>query len=433
MADHGDRSIDAPAQMIPRRTFVKAAVSIGGSAALAACLNREGPPDLPTGPTDLASLPAGQHEWNDALSTDDHGNNISPRHHLLLYLNYTQDGQPSPEDRHTIEEAFRSLDRAYQRSNEGLLFTVGYSPTYFERFETFPEEIDLPQPTALAPFEDPAFDTPDTILHLASDYGSVVLAAEQALFGDQDTVNDVEMKATLTGVFERADRRTGFTGTGLPAENQDVAGIPDSKPVPDDAPLYMGFKSNFKRNQASEERVTIQNGPFAGGTTQHVSLIRLHLQQWYEQDSRHHRVATMFCPAHADQGLVEGTGENLGDSSKMTEQDCPAHTTEHAQQHGIVGHSQKTARARENDSPVIMRRDFNSTDDDTASLHFLSLQRTISDFVDTREAMNGTALSENGAVGQRTNNGILQYMTVERRGNYLLPPRSLRAVPPAQP
>ena len=50
-----------------------------------------------------------------------------------------------------------------------------------------------------------------------------------------------------------------------------------------------------------------------------------------------------------------------------------------------------------------------------------------------REAMTGTDLAENSAVGQRTNNGILQYMSVKRRGNFLLPPREHRALPPAQP
>lgn len=434
MAEHSDQPADATRRGIPRRTFVKTAVAIGGSAALAACLNREGPPDLPQGPKDLSRLPERQHAWNASLATDDPGNHVPPRHRLLLYLDYARDGRPTSADRRTVEQAFRTLDRAYQRSNEGLLFTMSYSPAYFERFDApLPDAVDLPQPSALAPFEAPAFDHPDAVVHLASDYGSVVLAAEQALFGEQDTLNGVEMNATLTDVFERADRRTGFVGKGLPADNQDVAGIPDSKSVPDDAPMYMGFKSNFKRNQASEDRVTIQNGPFAGGTTQHISLIRLHLQQWYEQDSRYHREATMFCPVHAEQGLVEETGENLGDSSKMTEKGCPAHTEKHSREHGVVGHSQKSARARTDDSPLILRRDFNSTDDDTASLHFLALQRRVSDFVDTREAMNGTDVAESAAVGQRTNNGILQYMTVKRRGNYLLPPRSLRALPPAHP
>jgi len=47
--------------------------------------------------------------------------------------------------------------------------------------------------------------------------------------------------------------------------------------------------------------------------------------------------------------------------------------------------------------------------------------------------MNGTDVADESAVGQRLNNGILQYMRVERRGNYLLPPRDLRALPPADP
>jgi hypothetical protein len=191
----------------------------------------------------------------------------------------------------------------------------------------------------------------------------------------------------------------------------------------------MGFKSGFEKNQASEDRVTIGEGPFAGGTTQHLSLLRLHLQQWYEQDSRYHRVATMFCPAHAEDDLVEGTGENLGDTSLMDERDCPAHADEDARTAGVVGHSQKSARAGGAGSPLIVRRDFDSTDDDQATLHFVALQRSIKDFVRTRAAMNGTDLAESGAVGQRTNNGILQYMTVERRGNYLVAPRSKRALP----
>jgi len=96
---------------------------------------------------------------------------------------------------------------------------------------------------------------------------------------------------------------------------------------------------------------------------------------------------------------------------------------------GVVGHSQKMVEVREDDSPTILRRDFDSTDDGKAGLHFLSLQRSVADFEDTREAMNGTELAERSALGQRNNNGILQYMNVERRGNYLVPPRRHRSLP----
>lgn len=419
---------------IPRRSFVKSAVAIGGSAAFAACVQRESEPDIPTGPTDLSTLPERQHAWNTSLDTDDHGNPVAPKHRVLLLLDYLGDTAPTQADRETMETAFQTLEHAYAHSNEGLLFTVSYSPAYFDRFDTdLPPEVDLTQPRELAPFEDPALDTPDAVIHLASDYGSVVLAAEEALFGNTSSLNGITVESSLDELFEKTDRRTGFVGNGLPAENQDVDGIPDSEPVPEESPLYMGFKSGFQKNQATEDAVTIRDGPFAGGTTQQISLLRLHLQQWYEQDSRYHRVATMFCPAHAENDLVDGTGENLGDTSRMEESGCPMHTEDDAREFGVVGHSQKSARARRDGSPLIIRRDFDSTDDGKASLHFLSLQRTISDFVDTREAMNGTDLAESAPVGQRTNNGILQYMTVKRRGNFFLPPRSLRSFPEPDP
>lgn len=417
----------APDGSIPRRAFLKSAVAIGGTAALAACTQRE-TVDVPSGPSDLSSLPNRQHAWNSALDTDDAGNPRSPRHHVLRLLDYRRDGPPTDADRRTTEEAFRLLERAYGRSNDGLLFTVGYAPAYFERFDRSPAGVDLPEPEALAPFENPAFDAPDAVVHLAGDRAKVVLAAEEALRGRTDAVNGVEVTTSLDGVFDVAERRTGFVGEGLPADNQDVAGVPGSEPVSEEAPLYMGFESGFRKSQATEDRVTIPEGPFAGGTTQHISKISLNLNQWYEQDSRYQRVAKMFCPAHADSGAVKGTGDNLGDDSGVA--DC-APTEETARTRGVVGHSQKMTDLREGDRPVLLRRDFDSTDGEQAGLHFVSLQRDVEEFVATREAMNGTDLD--GAVGQRNNNGILQYMTVERRGNYLVPPRRLRALPPATP
>ncbi|SEA32721.1 hypothetical protein SAMN04488065_2682 [Haloplanus vescus] len=417
---------------IPRRDFLKSAVAIGGVSAFSACLGRE-EVDVPTGPDDLSSYPQRQHAWNDALPRDDHGNVVAPSHRVLLYLNYRQDGQPSEDDRGQVETALRGIEHAYERSGDGLLLTVSYSPAYFDRFnESLPEDVDLPDPEALAPFEEPEFDTPDAVVHLASNTAQVVLGAEEALKGNKSTLNDVDQPdAALTDVFSLTDRRTGFIGDGLPAENADDAeGVPADK-VPEDAPLFMGFKSGFKKNQASEDRVTIQSGPFAGGTTQHISKLQLNLNQWYNQDDRWQREAKMFCPYHAQNDVIEGAGDNLGTSSKID--DCKP-TDETAREMGVVGHSQKSARARDdNDSPLILRRDFDSTDDGTASLHFLALQRGITDFVDTREAMNGTDVTEQSAVGQRNNNGILQYIRTERRGNFLIPPRSLRALPHVQP
>jgi hypothetical protein len=423
----------AEARGVPRRAFLQSAVAIGGSAALAACLEREGLPDLSNGDGPDA-LPERQHAWNAGLPTDDHGNVRNARHHVLLYLDYAGAGEPTPADREAVAGALAALDRAYPHAADGLLSTVGYSPAYFDRFDAdLPESVDLPEPKALSPFEEPEFDTPDAVVHLASDHAQVVLAAENALLGERDELNGVPFESTLADAFERTDRRTGFVGDGLPAENQDVEGVPDGDPVPADAPLYMGFKSGFEKNQASEDRVTIQSGPFAGGTTQHVSKLRLRLDDWYGEQDHDDRVAEMFCPFHAEEGLVEGTGESLGNDTRMTDE-CVESADEHARNHGRVGHSQKSAMARDDDgNPLILRRDFDSTDGGEAGLHFLALQRGIDDFETTREAMNGTELTEHPAVRQRVNNGILEYTFVKRRGNYLVPPRSLRALPTPKP
>ena len=92
------------------------------------------------------------------------------------------------------------------------------------------------------------------------------------------------------------ETRTGFVGTGLPAAHQDVGGIPPGWPVPSTAPLFMGFKSSLRRNQATEDDVTIPSGSFAQGTTMQVSYMRLRLESWYGQLNEAERVARMYAP-----------------------------------------------------------------------------------------------------------------------------------------
>ncbi|RLM94786.1 twin-arginine translocation signal domain-containing protein [Halobellus sp. Atlit-38R] len=414
-----------------RRDVLKAAVAVGGAAALSACLDRT-PEPVPAGTDQFSSLPERQHAWNDRVRTDEHGNTLLPKHQLLLYLTLPGEGPPDEADRATVETALQTLDRAYERSSEGLLYSIAYSPRYFDRFEDdLPDSIDLPEPRALSSFETPTLDRQDALLHLASDRADVVLAAEEALTGNEDTANDVPVEATLTDVFEVSDRRSGFVGAGMPADRQDgLAGIPSSNPVPKESPLFMGFIAGFKRNQATEDYVTLSQGSFAGGTTKHVSNLRMRLDDWYEEQSFEQRVAEMFSPVHAERDLVEGVGANLGDDSGVTAEMIDD-IEDHARQFARVGHAQKAARAnREADgTPRTLRRHFESTDSDEAGLHFPSLQREISTFEAVRTAMNGTDLTEIPTIRQRVNNGILEYVFVKRRGNFLVPPRSLRALP----
>jgi hypothetical protein len=305
-----------------------------------------------------------------------------------------------------------------------LLFTVGYSPYFFDSHGT--SETPIPEPRPLSPYQSPDRDTVDALIHLASDHPRAVIEAEEALFGQVTEPNGIFISGDLVAVFERSARRTGFVGPGLPAENQDAEGIPESRPVPEDSPLFMGFKGRFERNQPSEDYVTIQDGPFSGGTTQQLSSLSLRLERWYNRDSRYQRVAKMFCPEHFEEGRVEGVGENLGNSSGVS--GCPVpHRS--AEQKGVVGHAQKASQARQEGVPPILRRDFNSTDHGKAGLHFNSLQERIEDFVNAREALNGDEIAEETPVGEVANNGILSYIRVRSPGNYLILPRDVRSIP----
>ncbi|WP_144901147.1 DUF7405 family protein [Halobellus captivus] len=415
-----------------RRNVLKGAVAVGGAAALSACLEQTGGESVPSGVGDPSSLPNRQHAWNEHVRTDEHGNTLLPRHQVLLYLTLPEDGPADASDRETLESALRTLDRAYERSSDGLLYSIAYSPSYFDRFDDpLPDSIDLPGPRALSPFETPTFDEQDALLHLASDRADAILAAEEALRGEKPAVNGREMDAALTDVFAVDDRRSGFVGAGMPAERQDgLNGIPSSNPVPEESPLFMGFVAGFRQNQATEEYVTLPDGPFAGGTTKHVSNLRMRLDDWYGEQSFEERVAELFSPEHAERALVEDVGSNLGDDSGITPE-MIEDVGEHARRFGRVGHAQKAARGnRTNDGTVrTLRRHFESTDDGEAGLHFPSLQREITTFEEVRAAMNGIDLTAEPTIRQRVNNGILEYIFVKRRGNFLVPPRALRALP----
>jgi hypothetical protein len=423
---------------LPRRDVLKTAVAVGGASALSACMDFGDSDPVPTG--DPEAKPPRQHAWREYIRHDEHGNSQLPNHQTLLYINFDGEDRPSTESRATLEQALGVLDRAYEWSHEGLLHSIAYSPSYFDRFDrSLPENVELPQPRALSSFESPTLDTQDAVVHLASDRADVVLEAEQALRGEREQANGESVDAHLTDVATVDSRRTGFVGAGLPADHQDAAGIPDSKPVPDASPLFMGFEAGFKGNQATEDYVTIQKGPFAGGTTKVIANLRQRLGDWYDEQSFEDRVKEMFSPGHAENDLVEGIGSNLGSESGIDQ--FVDDIASAANEHGRVGHAQKAARAnRDADGNVkLLRRHFESTDDigsdqKVASLHFPSLQRSITDFEDVRRAMNGADLTEiTPAIRQRVNNGILEYIFVRRRGNFLVPPRRHRALPTPRP
>ena len=427
---------------------MRAAVAVGGTSALAACAQRSGrdpdsaTPQFPSGPDDLSSIPERQHAWGQYLFRDRQGVIVFPRHQAFVFLDYVGDVPPSESDREAVESAFRTLERAYQRGTggdgtankvEGLLFTVGYSPAYFDRFaDSLPADLDLPRPEAVLSElgeDESAGDPYDAIVHLGSDYAEILLSAEETLFGDLDRINGQSVEGDLSGVFERAERRTGFVGRGLPKENLHVDAVPERTPA------SMGFKSNYADTLPSEDKATIEAGPFAGGTVQHVSRLEIDLEAWYEQDHGD-RVEKMFSPDHTTEDTGE-VGDFLGSDSGI-DAELAGKTLEHARERGRVGHGQKIVRVRdEDDDPIILRRgDFNSAIDSGSVLHFGSIQKGMVDFVRTRRAMNDLGFdTDDEGVPEIPDeeNGILGVIEVTNRANFLMPTRDLRSLPAPRP
>jgi len=426
---------------LSRRDFVAAAVAIGGTSALGACQGVEDPgsetatatdegPSYPQGVDDPAGLPNRQHAWDEYLVHGAHGTTIQGQHQLMLGLSYEGSVPPTADEREAVESALQTLERAFQwgsgldksgEVNNGLLFMLGYAPSYLDnvgievdglqRAETILEELG----------EDPTkADGFDALLLLDSDYGSILLAAEEAMFGEQSSVNDVDVESRLGEVFEVTDRRTGVLGKGVPADEI------DNENIPEDAALSMGFRAGFDNSLPDEDSVTLTDGPFAGGTTLVTSRLETALDEWYDQPHEDRR-KEMYCPAHTDEEVGE-TGERLGNHSLITSGNVEK-LPELAEEHGIVGHAQKVATARDDDfRPRILRRSEGVATDEVGGsvFNFSSVQRTTAAFLDVREAMK---VEEYDVDVPEERHGIVDYLETKSRGTFLVPPRDRRALP----
>ncbi len=431
-----------PSRGISRRAFVRSAVAIGGTSALSACLDREqallevttstteSGPRFPAG--DPEALPDRQHAWNSYLVRDVHGNTAPAQQQVVLGLSYEGSTPPTDDEREQVTAAFRTLEQAFQWGtggdqsatfNRGLLFMLGYAPSYFDAIGAVPASLIRPEALLEAVDEDPSkVDGFDAVLILTSDIGSVVLAAEAALFGEKDTVNGVPVDGTLEDIFSISTRRTGVAGKGLPAEEL------DNEDIPEQAPLSMGFKSGFTDSLPSEDSVTLPRGPFAGGTTLSLSRLRIDLDRWYDQD-HDERTAEMFCPVH-DPDEIGKTGSGLGNDSGITESDVDA-IPDHAEQYGRIGHTQKVATARNDDfEPRILRRSEGVATDvpEDSEFNFTSIQREFAAFIEARKAMNRDTYDVDVAP---EDHGIVDYLETIDRGTFLVPPRERRSLPVA--
>lgn len=357
-----------------------------------------------------------QHAWDAALRRDEHGNVLPPRFHRLVLCELAAGA--TPRRVHEAESALRRLERAVPARPDGVLLVVAWGPSWFRSIGA---DAPIPAPKALGPTEAPALDDPAAIVHLASDDERLLDRVERALFAGGELPR-ASGPVSLSGLLRVRTRRTGFVGAGLPRARQEgTVGLPTDRPIAKRAPLFMGFQSGLRKNQATEDDVTIADGPWAGGTTMHVSAMDLTLDTWYHGVDDAGRVRRMFAADRTPDDVARNpTGLPNPDKDLAAV----------ARGRGVVGHAESMASVRRDDRPLILRRDFDSRDGDAAQVHFVALQRTIDDFVRTRTAMNAARATNGGAgVGAQVNNGINEWITVTARGNYLVPPREGRICP----
>jgi hypothetical protein len=404
-----------------RRQLLRAVAGMAVGGVAAGCGANHAPTStartdtVPLGPQP-AGLPARQHAWTATLARDQYGNPTAPRFDRLLFFDL--EGPPQPADARALEAVLRALEREYPWGPSGLLFTAGWGPGYFEQGLKIRSPIERPQ--ALSTFELPTLDDYDLCLHFACDDEDRVAAVEAALVRG-DPLPGIKGSLEIARGLRWRETRTGFVGAGLPAGRQNVGGIPPGKPVPASSPLFMGFKSGLLKNQATEDYVTIADGPFTDGTTMQVSYMRLRLDSWYGMLDERDRVARMYAP--------EVTPAEVDRFTTDAESD-PQLLGQAISRYGVIGHSQTSARARRKGKPLIIRRDFNTVDGGEAGLHFVSVQRSIQDFITTRNAMNAShAQIENPSITPTINNGINEFIFVLRRANYILPSRAERSYP----
>ena len=448
---------------LSKRDFMKAAVAIGGASSVAAVSAHTD--QSPRKPRDYApwefertDAAERQHAWVEFLRTSGNGIRALPEHHVFLHLDYAKEGTPSESDRQELAATLETFERAYEWSNHGLLFTVSYSQRYFDRFdEDLPEQIDLRYPEEVIEEADLQKDREDAVaedddvhVHLTSDHPQAVLRAEQALLGEGDTVNGVDVETDMSGIFEVSHRRTGFVdqrvggirksnwGKSKP-HNRFEEDVPGENPVPRDAPVFFGFKSLFTDSQPHQDHVTFtdEENPFEGGTIVQASLIKDDIKAWYDDHEHEDQIHRMYSPHHTPEETGKH-GRNLPPRSGTEDEpmiSLARKAGEDSEQKGVVGHAQKLARARD-PLPPLLRRDVPSTHENHPHLQFVSLQKSVEDFITVRQHMSfidpeGDQRAEEELPLE--DHGILGYLETKRRGTYLMPPRDVRAFPRPNP
>lgn len=511
---------------IGRRDFVQSALLIGGASAVGTLGSVAGITTNVRAEDDTEEVepisPSArlnrQHAWNTYESITGTGHTVPPANSMFLFLDYLEDGEPTPAHQREVGEALTEIERHFDWKSDGVMFTMAYSASYFDRFdETLPPGAapDRPQEVAKTVTDiteladtnnDITPDTYDAVLLLASENEANLLAVESALWGNDDSL-DISFSATFEEIFTKPtgwpERRVGFAGPEFQEKETEYEDrfLEEDQSIPDKAPLSMGFVAGFGGSIPEEEIVTLKQGQefpssttdpsnvpdldyvgdtgtrdpgmFAQGTLKHVSHLKLDLDAWYAEgeDQRRHQ---MYSPFHTQDETRAKSGEKPGSglaADEMGPADGPDQNSKTVREYAAeveatatgdetaetdaptVGHSQKTARSRydidgdgEPEQPVL-RRDWDNIAPvapdgaDAAGYHFnvpMRFNESIYTLLDSTYNIEFTSLDgridhqsvDNDAIQDR--NGIAPFMSATRRGNWLVPPITLRALPPAR-
>jgi hypothetical protein len=265
---------------VGRRQFVKSALLIGGTSAVASLGSvADITPTVRAQESDgigAAERLNRQHAWNSFLLAGGTGNHPPPENSVFFMLDYADSREPTPEHRRQVEQALSSLEDSFDWNSHGLMFTMAYSASYFDRFEDNPPAGANPDSsetvvdtverlTNLADTNDEIepIDA-DALLLMASDNAANLLTAEAALWGESD---ELSLDGTFENVFEKPetwpDRGVGFAGgefLNRQEEYQEQFLSESDDRIPDSSPLSMGFIAGFGASGPEEEAVTLTNG-----------------------------------------------------------------------------------------------------------------------------------------------------------------------------
>ncbi|PSP81390.1 hypothetical protein BRC81_00045 [Halobacteriales archaeon QS_1_68_20] len=357
--DGDDRGID-------RREFVRSALVIGGSGAIGSLGSIAG--ITPTvaaedhAPISAAERQNRQHAWDAYEPTAASGNTPPPSNSLFLMLDLESAGTPAWDERLEVKRALREIEHNFTWGPDGVLFTMAYSASYFDRYDENPPAGASPDDaqtvvdtvanlTDLADTNDDVTpDVYDAALLLASDNEANLLAVEDALWGGD---GDLTFENTFEGIFAKPEewpgRRVGFSGPAFQERELDYEQdfLEDGQDIPDEAPLSMGFIAGFGDSIPLEDDVTLERGQrfpnptldasevpdlpyvgsvgerdpgvFAQGTLKHISHVELDLSEWYgnEPDRRRNQ---MYSPYHDEAETNDMGGDKPG--SGLTDADA---------------------------------------------------------------------------------------------------------------